>query len=108
LQSSKPAAAAGEGGSRAASANLWRHARTITIGTTAAGANVPDGPWNKGDHDLGIGNQTQHLGGRRQWDGILDEARVMRVPRSRSWARLDYESQRQAPTLLKFGENRTK
>jgi hypothetical protein len=65
------------------------------------------GPWNKGDHDLGIGNQTQHLGGRRQWDGVLDEARVMQVPRSRSWAKLDYESQRRAPTLLEFGEIRT-
>ena len=41
------------------------------------------GPWNKGDHDLGIGNQTQNLGGRRQWDGILDEARVMQAARSR-------------------------
>jgi hypothetical protein len=65
------------------------------------------GPWNKGEHDLGIGNQTQHLGGRRQWDGILDEARVMQAARSRSWAKLDYESQRQAPTLLRFGETRT-
>jgi hypothetical protein len=25
------------------------------------------GPWNKGVHDLGIGNQTQNLRGRRQW-----------------------------------------
>ena len=65
------------------------------------------GPWNKGDHDLGIGNQTQHLGGRRQWDGILDEARVMRVAQSGSWAKLDYESQRVAPTLLTYGETRT-
>ena len=52
------------------------------------------GPWNKGEHDLGIGNQTQHLGGRRQWDGILDEARVMHGARAASWAKLDYESQR--------------
>ena len=65
------------------------------------------GPWNKGDHDLGIGNQTQNLGGRRQWDGILDEARVMQIARSRSWAKLDYESQRPAPTLLTFGEIQT-
>jgi hypothetical protein len=64
------------------------------------------GPWNKGEHDLGIGNQTQHLGGRRQWDGILDEARVMQAARSPSWAKLDYESQRGAPTLLRFGEVR--
>jgi biopolymer transport protein ExbB len=64
------------------------------------------GPWNKGDHDLGIGNQTQNLRGRRQWDGILDEARVMQSARSASWAKLDYETQRASPTLLKFGEAR--
>ena len=64
------------------------------------------GPWNKGAHDLGIGNQTQNLGGRRQWDGILDEARVMQAARSAAWAKLDYESQRASPTLLKFGETR--
>jgi hypothetical protein len=62
------------------------------------------GPWEKGAHDLGIGNQTQHLEkGRRQWDGILDEARVMHGVRTESWARLDYESQRESPTLLRFG-----
>lgn len=61
------------------------------------------GPWNKGEHDLGIGNQTQHLGGRRQWDGILDEARVMQGARSASWARLDFESQRENPSVVTFG-----
>jgi hypothetical protein len=45
-------------------------------------ASQSDGPWKKGNHDLGIGNQTQNLGGRRQWDGILDEARVMQAARS--------------------------
>jgi len=65
------------------------------------------GPWEKGAHDLGIGNQTQHLEkGRRQWDGILDEARVMQAVRTESWAKLDYESQRESPTLLRFGEIR--
>jgi Domain of unknown function (DUF2341)/Concanavalin A-like lectin/glucanases superfamily len=62
------------------------------------------GPWNKGTHDLGIGNQTQALKGRRQWDGILDEARVMQAARGPGWAKLDYESQRESPTLLRFGE----
>ena len=66
------------------------------------------GPWNKGNHDLGIGNQTQILQGRRQWDGILDEARVMQAARGPGWAKLDYESQRESPTLLKFGETRTR
>jgi hypothetical protein len=64
------------------------------------------GPWEKGVHDLGIGNQTQHLGGRRQWDGILDEARVMQGVRTESWAKLDYESQKESPTLLQFGDIR--
>jgi hypothetical protein len=71
-------------------------------------ASVEDGPWNKGTHDLGIGNQTQNLNGRRQWDGILDEARVMQAARGPAWAKLDYESQREAPTLLKFGPTETR
>jgi hypothetical protein len=66
------------------------------------------GPWNKGTHDLGIGNQTQNLNGRRQWDGILDEARVMQAARGPAWAKLDYESQRESPTLLEFGETQTR
>ncbi len=59
--------------------------------------------WAQGDHPLAIGNQTERLDGRRQWDGILDEARVMDAARSESWAKLDYESQRQNPTLVSFG-----
>ena len=65
------------------------------------------GPWNKGAHPLGIGNQTQALGGRRQWDGFIDEARVMQVARTPAWAKLEYESQKDAPTLLEFGPPRT-
>ncbi|HEY0711888.1 MAG TPA: DUF2341 domain-containing protein [Polyangia bacterium] len=63
--------------------------------------------WQKGAHPLGIGNQTQILGGRRQWDGILDEARVMQVARPLAWAKLEFESQKENPTLLKFGETQT-
>jgi hypothetical protein len=70
-------------------------------------ASASAGPWEKGAHDLGIGNQTQHLGGRRQWDGILDEARVMQAARTAGWAKLDYESQRESPTLLRFGQIQT-
>ena len=62
------------------------------------------GPWEKGAHDLGIGNQTQHLAGRRQWDGILDEARVIQGARTAGWAKLDYASQRESPTLVRFGD----
>ncbi|HEY0706928.1 MAG TPA: DUF2341 domain-containing protein [Polyangia bacterium] len=63
--------------------------------------------WQKGAHPLGIGNQSQILGGRRQWDGILDEARVMQVLRGPAWAKLEFESQKENPTLLKFGETQT-
>ncbi len=59
--------------------------------------------WKQGAHALAIGNQTERLDGRRQWDGILDEARVMHAARSESWAKLDYESQRENPKLLSFG-----
>lgn len=65
------------------------------------------GPWNKGAHPLGIGNQTQALGGRRQWDGFIDEARVMQVARPPAWARLEFESQKENQTLMKFGATRT-
>jgi hypothetical protein len=42
LQSSRPAAAGGGSGSAGTSSDAWRYARTITLDTTAAGANVPD------------------------------------------------------------------
>jgi hypothetical protein len=58
--------------------------------------------WNQGDHPLGIGNQTQ-FDGRRQWDGIIDEPRVMQAARSASFAKLDYESQRDGQTLVTYG-----
>ena len=42
LQSSPPAAAPARGLSQGASSDAWPYAQTITIDTTAAGANVPD------------------------------------------------------------------
>ena len=69
------------------------------------GAAAGDGSlteWEQGDHPLGIGNQTQ-FDGRRQWDGIIDEARVMQVARGLSWAKLDYESQREGQMLVTYG-----
>jgi hypothetical protein len=69
------------------------------------GAEAGDGSlteWEQGDHPLGIGNQTQ-FDGRRQWDGIIDEARVMQVARGASWAKLDYESQREGQMLVTYG-----
>lgn len=58
--------------------------------------------WNQGDHPLGIGNQTQ-FDGRRQWDGIIDEARVMQAARSAGWAKLDFETQKAEQKALTYG-----
>lgn len=58
--------------------------------------------WNQGNHPLGIGNQTQ-FDGRRQWDGILDEARVMQAARSAGWAKLDFETQKAEQKALSYG-----
>jgi hypothetical protein len=58
--------------------------------------------WNQGNHPLGIGNQTQ-FDGRRQWDGIIDEARVMQAARSLSWAKLDFETQKAGQKAITYG-----
>ncbi|HEY0712795.1 MAG TPA: DUF2341 domain-containing protein [Polyangia bacterium] len=58
--------------------------------------------WDYGNHAFGIGNQTQ-FDARRYWDGVMDEARVMRGLRSPAWFKLDYESQREGQKLVTFG-----
>ena len=62
-----------------------------------------DVPWRSDDHAVGIGNQSQFPDRGRQWDGWLDEARVLRVAKDAHWIRLDYESQREGQKLLRFG-----
>jgi hypothetical protein len=53
--------------------------------------------------ELSIGNQTQILTARREWDGILDEARVMQAAKSASWAKLDFETQRAMQKAVTYG-----
>jgi hypothetical protein len=60
--------------------------------------------WISGDHPVGIGNQTQFPEKGRQWDGWLDEARVLNVPKDDHWLKLDYESQKEGSKLLVFGK----
>ena len=62
-----------------------------------------DVPWTSGDHPVGIGNQSQFPDKGRQWDGVLDEARVMNVAKDAHWIKLDYESQREGQKLVVFG-----
>jgi hypothetical protein len=55
-------------------------------------------------HPFGIGQQTQSLMGKREWDGIIDEVRVSSVDRGANWIKLDYESQKEGQKFLTFGE----
>jgi hypothetical protein len=61
-------------------------------------------PWRSDDHAVGIGNQSQFPDRGRQWDGLLDEARVLNVVKDEHWIKLDYESQREGQKLLSFGK----
>ncbi|MGX5820921.1 DUF2341 domain-containing protein [Chitinophaga lutea] len=64
-----------------------------------------DSKWKTDHHPVGIGNQSQFPDkGGRNWDGWLDEARVINVVKSADWIRLDYESQRPDSRLLEFGQ----
>jgi hypothetical protein len=60
--------------------------------------------WVSGDWPVGIGNQSQFPDRGRSWDGMLDEARILNVPKDEHWAKLDYESQRPGQQFLTFGE----
>jgi hypothetical protein len=52
---------------------------------------------------VGLGNNTTWADGRRSWDGLLDEARVLDVVKDASWVKLDYESQREGQKLVTLG-----
>ncbi|MGN6510529.1 MAG: DUF2341 domain-containing protein [Chitinophaga sp.] len=67
-----------------------------------------DTEWQSNDAPVGIGNQSRFPDKDRNWDGVLDEARVLSVSKGPDWIRLDYESQRPGSRLLMFGEARRK
>ena len=52
------------------------------------------GTWKSGPEVLAIGNNV-HYASARSWDGYLDEARVMNIPKDANWVKLEYESQRE-------------
>jgi hypothetical protein len=62
-----------------------------------------DSAWMSGDFPVGIGNQSQFPAEGRFWDGLLDEARVLRVVKDEHWIKLDYESQREGQKLVRLG-----
>jgi hypothetical protein len=90
--------------------NTWFHVTIVFANPTqtlyfngARDAAATDNGWQQGDHPLGIGQQTQSLMGRRNWDGILDEVRVSNVARNADWIKLDYESQKEGAKLVSYG-----
>jgi hypothetical protein len=92
--------------------NRWYHfvgvhdypkARIYVNGVLDKEASFADIEWTSGDHPVGIGNQSQFPQRGRQWDGMLDEARVLNVPKDEHWIKLDYESQREAQRFYTFG-----
>jgi hypothetical protein len=60
--------------------------------------------WKTDDHPVGIGNQSQFPDKGRSWDGVLDEARVLSVPKDEHWIKLDFESQKENQRFLTFSE----
>jgi hypothetical protein len=61
-----------------------------------------------GPHGLGIGHNMQSENdaakGKREWDGNIDEVRVMSVEKDANWIALEFESQREGSKFLSFGE----
>jgi hypothetical protein len=60
-----------------------------------------------GVHGFAISHNMQadknEMTGRREWDGIIDEARVMTGAKDVNWAKLDFESQKEGSKFLSFG-----
>ena len=49
-----------------------------------------------------IGNNSSSLG--RAFDGFLDEARLMNVPKDANWIKLEFESQKEGQKFVTFSE----
>jgi hypothetical protein len=103
---------------RAPTTGKWTHylitqdTKTLTLyvdGKRAASA----GSFNQnGPHGFAISHNQQSnkdaLTGKREWDGIFDEARVMTAMKDANWALLEFESQKEGSKFLSYGETTTK
>ncbi len=66
--------------------------------------NITTSEWVSEDWPVGIGNQSQFPDRGRSWDGMLDEARILNIPKDEHRIKLDYESQRPGQQFLTFRE----
>jgi hypothetical protein len=76
---------------------------SLYVNTNVVSTTDYSGHWTSGSEPVGIGCQTQ-FDLNRTWDGLLDEARVLRVPKDAAWVKLDYESQKPGQKFTTFGE----
>jgi hypothetical protein len=66
-----------------------------------------DSPWKSdATKPVVIGNNSSGLG--RSFDGIVDEARFMNVPKDTNWVKLEYESQKEAQKFSTVGSAQTR
>ncbi len=57
------------------------------------------------DWNVNIGREPQANGGRRYFNGVIDEVRMHGVSRSLEWARLEYQTQRAGQTVVTLSDN---
>lgn len=55
--------------------------------------------------NVNIGREPQTNGGRRYFNGVIDEARVHSLARTPEWARLEYQTQRLGQTAVTLSDN---
>ncbi len=55
--------------------------------------------------NVNIGREPQGTGGRRYFNGAIDEVRVHKVNRNAEWARLEYHTQRPGQTAVTLSDN---
>jgi hypothetical protein len=94
-------------------ANVWFHFTLVVqrSGLSQFINGAQDGRTGNGgrvsQHPFGIGQQTQSLMGKREWDGIIDEVRVFSAAKDANWIKLEFESQREGSKFLTFGQTQT-
>ena len=96
----------------------WTHylivqdTKTLTLYLDGKKAASTESFNQNGPHGFAISHNMQSdkdpLKGKREWDGIFDEARVLAVAKDASWALLDFESQKEGSKFLTYGETTTK
>jgi hypothetical protein len=76
--------------------------RYYVDGKLEAMLNAPEAWKSDATKMVMIGNNSSSLG--RAFDGFLDEARLMNVPKDANWIKLEFESQKEGQKFLTFSD----